>query len=526
MRQTTTCKLNLQRLEDRAVPTFGFGSAFNIGGVGYDFASSVAVDDSNSVYVAGHYNGSADFDPSPTSEHILTAPGYSTFVAKYSEDGAFQWVTDFGDFLYNAPRLAARNGALYASTYGGGSVARLDPANGDILWDTNVANGGRTLGVAIDSSGNALVTGRYGASGVFVSKLNSSGAVAWTRNSTPGTDTNGLGIAVDNAGNVYATGAFEGSVTFGTKSLSSSGAHDVFLWKLNSSGNHVWAGRFTSTGDDRGTGIAVDGGGNVVLTGWFGSAFNNFNPGNGKATKLPHFGNSDIFVAKLASASNGSMSLTWAKSIGGAGVDSGQWLALDSANNIYTTGSFGGPVDFNPGSGTYTLAGAGGNDAYVSKLSSAGNFVDAASMGGSGSDGGRGIAVDGDGNVITVGVFQATADFDPTAGSYNLTSNGIEDFFVAKLTQGAFRPGHGGNGNESSDDALPISFDQPRVTVAEQSPPRASHSTEILDDSDLTWANWTLHGVKLTAFESTDRSSADSHTDRDPDVNLSEWKLI
>ena len=111
-------------------------------------------------------------------------------------------------------------------------------------------------------------------------------------------------------------------------------------------------------------------------------------------------------------------------------------LAVDSADNVYTTGEFRGAMDFEPGAGTYNLTSGGSADIFVSKLDSSGYFVWAKSMGGTGSDRGYGIAVDSAANVHTTGYFWETIDFDLGTGTYNLTSAGSADIFVSKLERG------------------------------------------------------------------------------------------
>ena len=97
---------------------------------------------------------------------------------------------------------------------------------------------------------------------------------------------------------------------------------------------------------------------------------------------------------------------------------------MDGAGNVYTTGWFGGTADFDPGAGTSNLTSVGSKDIFVSKLDSAGNFVYARQLGGTQPGDFRNIpiAVDGSGNVYTTGPFTGTVDFDPGAGTSNLTS--------------------------------------------------------------------------------------------------------
>jgi hypothetical protein len=138
-----------------------------------------------------------------------------------------------------------------------------------------------------------------------------------------------------------------------------------------------------------------------------------------------------LLVVMGAQAADGDF--VWAKAMGGTGPDWGDGMAVDSAGNVYTTGFFEGTVDFDPGAGVFNLTSAGGYDIFVSKLDSTGNFVWAKCMGGTNGDYGTGIAVDSAGNVYTTGDFTGTADFDPGAVVFNLTSAGGYDIFVSKL---------------------------------------------------------------------------------------------
>lgn len=108
-------------------------------------------------------------------------------------------------------------------------------------------------------------------------------------------------------------------------------------------------------------------------------------------------------------------------------------IAVDAAGNVYTTGFFTGTVDFDPGPGTQNLTSAGVNDMFVSKLDAAGAYVWAKGFGSTTYDAGDGIAVDGTGNVYTTGIFGGTVDFDPGAGTQNLTSAGSQNIFISKL---------------------------------------------------------------------------------------------
>jgi len=370
----------LQALESRTTPAFGFGAAVGFGGAGYDYGTGLALDGAGNVYVSGFYQGTADFDPAgtnPGSNHVLIASGdQNGYAAKYLADGTFQWATDLGPGA--AIDLAVSGSSVYVPGNGpGGYVSRLDAATGAVSWTTIIApdpNAG-AADVAVGPAGEVYAWGRDGSgagSQAVLARLDSAGNVVWTRSSTGGTSAHASRVAVDAAGNVYAQGMYAGTVTFGAKSLSSiAGSSDVFVWKLNPSGATVWAGSVGGSGTDFASGIAVDGAGYVAMTGY--------------------------------------------------------WSGTSTSN------------DFDPGSKTVRLTYRGGiSDAYVVKLApdtgGALKFAWAQSVGGTGSDSGMGVTVDGAGNIYLSGWFEGTVNFNTGSGkSQNLTSAGGNDSFVRKV---------------------------------------------------------------------------------------------
>jgi hypothetical protein len=267
--------------------------------------------------------------------------------------------------------------------------------------------------------------------GLYVSKLDSQGQFVWASAFRGNAFAEALGVAVDAAGNVYTVGYFGGSFDFDpgaqTHSLMSAGGWDAFIVKLDSAGNYVWASRLGGTGDDYANAVALDPAGNVLVVGSFEGTVD-FDPGAG-TDDLTSAGGSDAYIAKF-SASGG---LVWAKRIGGSIDDSAAGVAVNPVSEIYTVGSFQGAVDFDPGAGTYDLTSAGSSDAFISKLDASGNFVWAKQLGGTSTDVASVVALDSAGNVHTAGTFEGTADFDPGPGTRTLTATGPNDMFVSKL---------------------------------------------------------------------------------------------
>jgi hypothetical protein len=138
-----------------------------------------------------------------------------------------------------------------------------------------------------------------------------------------------------------------------------------------------------------------------------------------------------LFYFSIADAQQ----LDWAKSIGGASFDWGYSIAVDDSGNVYTTGTFNGTVDFNPGSANYNLTSAGGFDVFLTKFNSTGNLLWAKSMGGANTDVALEIGIDFSGSVYVTGYFAGVADFDPGSGVLNLdaSSTNYTDIFISKF---------------------------------------------------------------------------------------------
>ena len=175
-----------------------------------------------------------------------------------------------------------------------------------------------------------------------------------------------------------------------------------------------------------GLSIAVDSNGAVYTTGYFRYTAD-FDPGSGTYTLTCQGYNYCSFVSKLDSSGN----FVWAKGMAGDGSAFGQGISVDSGKNVYTIGYFSSSVDFDPGAGTSNLTSAGFEDIFISKLNSSGDFAWAKSLGGTNHDFGAAIAVDSNSNVYTTGWYRDTADFDPGAGTFNLTSVGGYNNFVS-----------------------------------------------------------------------------------------------
>jgi hypothetical protein len=386
-----------------------------LAGSDFDQGNSVIVDRSGNVYSTGMFSGKADFDPSLKSVNSLTSNGGTDiYISKLDPNGKFLWAVNMGSSLDD-----------------GGNSINLD-ASGNVY-----VTGFFSDSIDFDPGKGTVMLGSSGGYDIFVTKFDASGNFIWvSQMGGPGDDA-GNGIDVDANGSVFTTGYFNDSCDFNPSPkaralITSLGASDIFISILDNRGNYYWAGQMGSSGDDVGNGIACDTIGHVFATGYFtGTA--DFNPDPKSSATLNSIGDLDIFVLKL----NIKGDYQWAKNTGAGQTDEGKGIAVDGMGNNYSTGYFYGTADFDPGTGkgqVYNLTSKGNTDVYVWRLDASGNFVWARNMGGKYDDGGTSIALDGDKNVYTTGVYGDVGFFDPSSTSNTLTSNGAWDMFISRLT--------------------------------------------------------------------------------------------
>jgi hypothetical protein len=300
-------------------------------------------------------------------------------------------------------------------------------AGGDDALDSDVNGTGISalISVAANSARTDVDVGLVGTAPAF--------GFAFACNGT--SNTIARAMTADAQGNVYITGGLNGTVDFdpGPAAYSLTGASysrsNVFVAKYTRSGALCWARTFpgSASNDELGYAIAVDASGNVYTTGSFVGTVD-FDPGPGTFNVTGSVANNDVFISKLDADGN----FVWARGVGGSGADVGNGLAV-AADGVYVTGSFSGTGDFDPGNGTYNLVNAGNTDVFLLKLDEAGNFAWARGIGGTGYDVGNAITISPDGYVYATGSFSASADFDPSASTFNLTSAGAGDVFVSKF---------------------------------------------------------------------------------------------
>ncbi len=328
-------------------------------------------------------------------------------------------------------------------------VTKIDKSGASLSYSTYLGGslGDYGQGIAVDSAGNAYVTGYTssfdfpeknaiygiynGVQDAFVAKIAALGvSLSYSTYLGGSNKDNGYGIAVDSAGNAYVAGETWSTnfpTTLNAINGSLGGSRDAFVAKIAALGTSISYSTYLGGSlADSGYAIAVDSAGNAYVTGYTDSIdFPTASAIYGTKT-----GFIDAFVTKIDKSGT---SISYSTYLGGSLADTGRAIAVDNAGNAYVTGDTSS-TDFptlNAIGGNYN----GGNlDAFVTKIAALGtNLAYSTYLGGSSDDYGQGIAVDSAGSAYVTGWTHST-DF-PTAGTTTGYAGGDWDAFVTKIAE-------------------------------------------------------------------------------------------
>jgi hypothetical protein len=385
-----------------------------IGGAGWEKGAGIAVDGLGNAYVTGDTSSTEETFPVTVGPDLnYNGEPSDAFVAKVKADGT---------------------GLVYCSYIGGSG------------WEEG-------KGIAVDGLGNAYVTGETssgdfpvtpgssltynGDIDAFVAKVNADGTELIYSGHIGGWNWDtGKGIAVDGSGNAYVTGwtfSDDLPVKIGPD-LTYNSSQDVFVAKVNTAGTALaYCGYIGGWANEEAYGIAVDGSGNAYVTGRTASA-DDFPIKAGP--DLTQNGYYDAFVAKVNAAGS---ALVYCGYIGGVDDEEGNAIAVDGSGNAYITG-YTYSTNFPTVVGPDRTFNGGSTDAFVAKVKADGTrLVYCGYIGGNvsdrgyGNDCGYGIAVDGSGNAYVAGQTDSTEATFPVTVGPDLTYNGLDEAFVAKV---------------------------------------------------------------------------------------------
>jgi hypothetical protein len=339
-----------------------------------DVAGDVALDGSGNVYITGVYSKTATFGSFALTSSSSQA---DLFVAKLDSSGSFQWAVsstsaagsaaggvrialDGSWKIYVAAEVAGTVNlgsikVVSVATNGAMTLLQLSP-QGTFVWAAYQSGSGsqRVHGLAVDSTGNSLVTGENagssifgsttlvgsGASDVYVTKVDPSGSFQWATGAGGAGYDYGSSVHVDLAGGVHVTGVFNGPVTFGKTTLSSGVNSHLFLAELDSVGAFKWATTTADSGNHCANDLALDSSADSFLTGYYQSAL------AVGSTTLINSGTADLFVVGADPQGKYLWGVSTKPSGSGYTSIDPQGITIDASGDLIVGGTFSGSVYF------------------------------------------------------------------------------------------------------------------------------------------------------------------------------------
>ena len=328
--------------------------------------------------------------------------------------------------------------------------------------DGSVAVTGFHYGITdFDPSAGVSTRSSAGGADVFIAKYDSAGNFLWATDFGGSSNEYPMDIAIDEFGDIFVCGSFNGTVDFnpgfGSATHTSRGGTDAFLVKFDANGTFQWVitfgGGSSTNALDGADGIVMDPIGDYLyLVGSFEGSFIDVNP-LGTAVYQHSTGDQNMFLIKYNSNTGQHI---WSQNMGSGTLDDyARDVAVDIQSNVYISGFFSGSCDFAPGVSGGVLTSAGGKDGFIASYTSNGTYRWAQRMGGVNDDDAWGVTASPAGEIGVCGKYMIAANI----GGNNLTSNGSEDMFIARLnSSGAFQWVHS-LGGPHNDHATGIAAD-------------------------------------------------------------------
>jgi hypothetical protein len=367
---------------------------------------------------------------SSVTSYLATAGG-PAFEAIWSASA----LPDGGVVVTGAFVGTAAFGSTTLTSAGGSDVfvARLGP-NGDWLWATRAGGAGSDegFGVSVLPDGGAMVTGivagaaafgattlsGLGSDDIFVARIDADGAWLWATEAGGSDADDAAAVSVTDDGGAFITGWIVGTAAFGTTSLTSGGAEDAFVARIDATGAWVWATRAGGIAVAGGRAVSATPDGGAVVAGIF-AGTSTFGPAT-----LVSAGAFDAFVAKVSPAG----AWSWASRAGGPGGDAARGIVALPDGGAVVVGGFQGTVAF---AGHVAVA-TGDNDAFVAHVDGNGAWGWVSSAGGTASTHVSAVDLRPDGGLVVAGSFAGTT----TIGATTMTSAGGHDALLATLDAG------------------------------------------------------------------------------------------
>ncbi|PVW15617.1 T9SS type A sorting domain-containing protein [Marixanthomonas spongiae] len=461
----------------------GFGGGFD------DVVIDVAIDADDNIYLTGYFQGANpnnpfDADPGPDVFPLSVRSFLNSrdlFVIKLDSNQEFVWAKQvsnpFGAASEDAQTI---NVDSQGNVYIGGSflVADFDP-------DPNVDN----IIFSADSS----------TSDGFLLKLDTDGNFVWVKTyDGAGGIVEIESMQFDANEDIFLTGRFANQVDLDTgadvDNYTTNGGDDIFITKVDIDGNYIWGQVFGGAGLDAVNNIEILQSG-IYISGMF-SGTVDLDPTAGENSVTSN-GDWDAFFSKFDTDGNYDYSYT----TGGETNDNLENIydiAEGPTGNLFVSGSFVGTSDFDNDTGEATTTSNGNADNFLVELSTAGVYRNHWTVGGLAPENNPQILFNNNDEVVSIGVFQDSVDFNPFSGEDIQTSTGNRDIYVSRYSTI-------NTGNDSCENAVAVSCGD--VVNGETISDSDSGGNAAPDEFYSYTGNGSLEEVTLSLCNNTDFNS-------------------
>ncbi len=434
------------------------------GGEGNDESRTIVQDSSGATYLLGWFSEQVTFATESGDSTLLSAGGHDAFLARLIPSGGFLWLNQIGgegDDEFLQADLGP-DGSIYVVGRVGG-VVDLDPgpetilhegdddiylarfkADGALVWAHALpgVGGDGSNSISVDGLGNAYISGMFqevvnlnpdgeetllhsaGGRDILVAKYDSAGAFVWGNRFGTYADETGRGVAVNTDSTFCLTADFSQPIDIdpgpGKSLIFGAGGLNAFVATFKYDGQLVWAEEVLSTGASQFTDIAAGPTGTCYAGGWFADDAL-FGYGVRRQT-LSSYGDLDAVTAAY-DAKDG---FKWVRRIGSSARDRVNRVSVDASGNVYSSGSFAGAIDLDPGDGVDEVDNAGLTDAFVTVLDPLGDFAGRFVLGGPGLDNAIDAIPTTSGKTLITGFFSDQI----VVGDRLIVSSGDTDIFV------------------------------------------------------------------------------------------------
>lgn len=443
-----------------------------------DFASCITQDGSNNLIACGWFNGFIQLDPASSISFNLHSSNASAFITKYSPSGTFKWakaITGTSYVSINDVAVDANKNIYVTGTHAGSTdfdpgagveillslgsssnmfVAKYD-SNGNYQWANTCGSSGNTdagYTIHIDASNNVLVGGHFTGTAyfdptfssasqiqainsldAFVAKYDQLGNFQWVK----GWDASKCWeVATDATGAVYVFSEFQNTFDAnpgtGVFNLTSNGDEDLFLIKLSSTGNFLWAKSVGSASYESAGNLKIKDNA-LYICGQFSDTMDiDFGPG---VSTLQPFNNNNSYIAKYDTSGN----LSWAKHIGDSSFVRLEAIDIAANNDVTVVGEYNtfspSGLDINPGAGsTIVHTNCNINTGLIVRFDANGNFKNGFDIENSARLDLYDIVTDNNENAYVVGFYTDSVFIDPSSSTVSAISEGFEDILIAKYS--------------------------------------------------------------------------------------------